>query len=389
VSKAAAGLTSPLPTLPMEIQLQILTLALTSPYPIIDPLSKLKPEATTQEEKERGNQIAIGFLAASKAHHVEGTRILWKNNTFTFSSHHALRNFGNLSLTFRDQIRHINFRIIAKYYDDERRIRSVNANDGTRIKLKCALRLQENTLSRKGYKSYTWYQLIDFLEALRPPYDPSHPKKQTRPRLLPGLKSLRIDLVNFPKDFLMFPDHDLHRLAAHDLGCTLEELIVTGLPQDERGRKAMMDLTGVVKDDGLVIKAHDTYIQSSGILKLQPDCMLQAKVVRAWKHLASEKLEQEGAALPSSNHHHNHHDATIPPVKAESGHPDSLWRHRRTVWKRIPLTRDSDQRTWAEFSRTWGNMLEDYVEEQDKDDSDDIICEECGEVHDPFSDHDF
>lgn len=66
-----------IPHLPVEVILRIMHYALVSDEPIIDPLSKLHPESLTALETKRGPQIAIGFLATSKAYHVEGKRMLW------------------------------------------------------------------------------------------------------------------------------------------------------------------------------------------------------------------------------------------------------------------------------------------------------------------------
>ncbi|KAK1752171.1 hypothetical protein QBC47DRAFT_363754 [Echria macrotheca] len=382
----------PLPTLPTEIQLVILEMALTSDHPIVDPMSKLRPGTQTQEEGWRGNQIAIGCLAVCKVYHHEGTRFLWKNNSFVFTSHSALRNFANLSPDFRKNITDVTLRIIATYYDDKMKSHSVTGNvPGQRIKIKCVPRRRENTLSRKGYKSYSWLQLIDFLDALRPPFDPSHPKKQDRPRLFPNLTALRIDFVNFPREYLMYPDHDLHRLAAHDLGCTIDELMLTGLPHDERGRKVMLDLSGMVRDDGLLLKARDTFIQNNGQLRKMDDCEVSPKIVRPWKLVAREMAAARDPApeVYAHHHHHTHDDPELEATPEVPGHPESMWKKKKTIWKLTPLTRDSSARKWTEFSRTWGSVLEQYDADVDEDDSKEIVCDECGEVHDPLTDHDF
>ncbi|PWI64275.1 hypothetical protein PCL_11307 [Purpureocillium lilacinum] len=51
------------PHLPPEVILRILRFALTGAQPIIDPLSPTTSEHLTEQEKARGNQIAIHFLA--------------------------------------------------------------------------------------------------------------------------------------------------------------------------------------------------------------------------------------------------------------------------------------------------------------------------------------
>ncbi|KAK5660559.1 hypothetical protein OQA88_13110 [Cercophora sp. LCS_1] len=401
LTRASAKLQGPqisegrqLPTLPTEIQLMILELAMTSEDAIVDPLSKLTKQHMTAKELARGNQIAIGFLVTCRAYHVEGTRFLWEKNTFIFTSHHALRRFSTVPLRFRESVKEVTFRIVAKYYDDEKRSHSVNLN-GTRVKLRITPRPKEVGLSTRGYKSYSWNQIADFLDALRPPFDPSHNKKLPRPRLLPNLESLRIDFVNFPKDHLDFPGHDLHKLASHDLGRTIDELMLTGLPRDDQGRKAHVDLVGLLRDNGLVIKASTTFIQQNGTLTVKKEAPLQTRVIRAWRAIAQEILDlsddDDGHGLGLHHGPHGHHGFAfeIPPAPEQIGHPESRWKKRRTVWKRVPISRDSKERKWVEFSQTWGTQMGPYNADLDDDDSVDLICEECGEVHDPMIDHDF
>ncbi|KAK4442975.1 hypothetical protein QBC34DRAFT_417875 [Podospora aff. communis PSN243] len=388
-SKAAPEIDPRMPTLPVEIQLKILEMALTSDYPILDPLSKITKEHATADEKARGNQIAIGFLATCKAYHTEGTRFLWKNNDFVFTSHHALRNLANLDLELRKTIKSITLRIIARYYDDARRTRRAKSNIlGKTIPVKAVARVHENPLARKGYKSYTWLQLIDFLDALRPPFDPQRKKKVFRPRLLPGLESMRMDFVNFPKEYLNVPDIDLHRIAAHDLGCTLNELLLTGLPEDDCGTRALADLTGLVRDDGLIMKSTDTFISDYSTLTRMTDRPLDFRVVRAWKPLADEIERQFGDSDHDHDHGHQHHHPDVSPAPPAVGHPESIFTEKKTIWRRVPKSRDAarHERTWIEFSRTFGLPVD--PEDEDFDESFLLFCEGCGEVHEPMSDHD-
>ncbi|KAK3688273.1 hypothetical protein B0T22DRAFT_439830 [Podospora appendiculata] len=393
-----------LPTLPVEVQLQILEYSLTSKYPIMDPLSKLKEDNMTVDEKIRGNQIAIGFLATCKAYSVEGTRFLWNNNTFVFTCHDSLRNFACLKFELRSQIKQISLRIIAKYYDDEKRTHSVahtkfpSGHGLKQIKLKVIPRAKETDHARAGFRSYTWTQTADFLDALRPPFDPSHYKNEPRPRLLPNLESLRIDFVNFPYNYLSFPDSELHQLAAHDLGCTLNELILTGVPKCEVGGKAAYDLSGMVKDDGLMIKANDTFVYAANMLRPIQDCEVSSRVMRSWVRLAKEYTSENGENSSSMEDHidhmvphwppgpHHGHPQTEP-APLEEGHPESCWERRRTMWKRVPVTRDSKEREWVEFDRVMGGPMSHWTrtELNDIDDIDSLVCDGCGEIHDPDS----
>ncbi|KAK0721987.1 hypothetical protein B0T26DRAFT_749454 [Lasiosphaeria miniovina] len=392
----ASEIKARLPTLPVEVQLQILEYAMTSEYPIVDPLCVSDSANTTSLEKARGNQIAIGFLVTCRAYLVEGTQYLWNKNTFVFTSHVALRNFSNLSLDFRKNIKHVNFRIIARYYDDEKRTHSMSQGGSRKsVKLKVNQRVKEHNLARRGFRSYTWMQTADFLDALLPPFDPNHNKTKARPRLLPNLESLRIDFVNFGYNFLTFPDPELHQLTVHDLGCSLNELMLTGLPICDAGHKAASDLTGMVKDEGLLLKAKQTFIQSSSQVRPMPDGEVDAKTVRTWKALAKEYAEANNSGNSDYSHmaHHFSHGLRhtdlpeMPPAPKEVGHPESIWKKRPTVWKRVPKSRDSEEREWVEFDRTMGQSMDNWTH-SDKSDTYDLhslVCDRCGEIHDPLS----
>ncbi|KAK4033817.1 hypothetical protein C8A01DRAFT_39703 [Parachaetomium inaequale] len=393
-----------LPVLPVEIQLYILEYALTSNDPIIDPLVKLNREAVTVAERTRDNQLAIGFLATCKAYLAEGTRFLWANNEFIFTSHLALRNFANLSLEHRKGIKHVTFRIIARYYDDEERKRlapypsAVDTYYRT-INLRATPRIKEDNLARKGFRSYAWEQVVDFLDAMRPPFDPNHPKGQPRPRLLPGLDSLRMDFVNFPDSFLTPGGGPfLHSYASHDLGCTLNELQLTGLPACDFGQELVSELSGMIKDDGLLLKSDSTFVFSGSQLRpmsSRPKWMpsWEPKVIRSWKALAAEYARSKGRSpsQPAHGHHRHAHAGhhNMPPAPKEEGHPESLWKERRTMFKRVPIEQDDDERVWAEFDRLTGREIEpeEYDSEDDEYDISDLVCPSCDVMHAPSGEH--
>lgn len=394
---------SRLPTLPVEILLFILEYAMTSKHPIIDPLCKLTKDNLTAAEKSRGNQIAIGFLATCKAYSVEGSRFLWSNNKFVFTSPYALRNFADLSFQHRKNITSITLRVIARYYDDEERPHlapypSLEYAHEKTINLKVVPRVKEQNLARKGFRSYSWNQVVDFLEALRPPFDPNHPKMQPRPRLLPSLETLRIDFVNFPDSFLTPPGGpSIHNLASHDLGSTLNELQLTGVPECTWGSEVAAQLSRMVKDDGLVLKGDSAFVYSGNRLRPMSDrsrwnpCWYP-KVVRAWKVLADEYARTKATPTPpqpSRAHRHDHAGLyTMPPAPKEEGHPESPWKERRTLFKRVPVRQDSDVRVWVEFDRLSGQPIDDdeYDPDEDEYDVEDLICLHCGVMHSPFGD---
>jgi hypothetical protein len=369
----------------MEVLLRILKFALTTPRPIIDPLWPLTPENLTEEEKARprGKQIAIHFLATCKAIHVEGSKILWEDNTFTFTSPQALRNFAELKSEHRHKITHVNFRIIAQYYDDQRRRHKLHRHYHYSLKkdhpLRVQLRPKESPLARGGFRCYSWNQILDFLMALRAPYDPNFKvAKSPRPRLLPSLKSLRLDLVNFSDVLLPYPGPELHDLASHELGCTLNELQVTGMPADESGLKASAELSGLLKDEGLYLNGAASFLAQSKHLQPLPGMRWLARVVRATSEVDDSDAEFDDDADYDPPFGRNHPRlGALPPAPADEGGPpfagdDVL------MWRRIPVMRDDTTRAWGLFCRATGHEV------QDSDwfsDDEEIFCPACGDHH--------
>jgi hypothetical protein len=401
ITRRSTAAASTLPYLPVEVLLRVLTYAVTSDYPIIDPLCKLRPENITSKEKHRGNQLAIHFLVTCKAMHTEGTRLLWSQNTFTFTRPENLRSFAQLDASFRKTIRHINLRIIVQFYDDRKRThlldRHYHSSLRKAVNLPIKTRINEETYARGGFRVYSWSQIVDFLQALRAPWDPKHDKKVVRPRLLPNLETMRMDLVNFGEEILPMFGHELHNMASHELGCSLNELHVTGLPVDDPGLKASSELTGLLKDEGLYLTAIPSYVQSrrGGLIPL-PGGPCTHRTVRAWKplhknhHLHSHTDEDsemtDSDLLDEIMDHHHSHGPSMPPAPAETGHPKSTPRRKdKTIWRRVPVSRDSDTRKWVEFCRISGLPVENIKRmvhgEEFEDMDDDDYCACCGSLH--------
>lgn len=370
--------------------------AMSSDHPIIDPLMPLDESRITPAERNQAkNQFASGCLAACSSFQKEGNKAFWANNTFVFTTHQALHNLGTLDLNTRNTISSTTLRIVAQYYDDQRQIRRYDSEipGYPRVKVTTLQRVADpTTLGRKGFKSYSWLQVADFLNALRPPFDPVHDKKQVRPRLLPNLTSLRIDFVNFPSDCLDFPSTELHHTAAHHLARTLSELFFTGLPSDDQGYRTQLDLEAMVRDDGLMIKSIDTLVHHNGRMNRVTDTEVKARVVRSWRSLVTEKTGEVPRLQDS--HWHPGVRSVLPtalggPIPLETDHPESLWEKRPTMWKLVPVSRDSSRREFVEFSRTTGAQVGKYSEVFDFDDSVELECEDCGELHEPPHDPEF
>lgn len=402
-----------MPYLPMEVQLRILKYAMTSKYPIIDPLSKTTQLNMTTAEAKRDNQIAVGFLATCKAFNVEASHVLWANNSFIFTTHVALRNFSNLALEFRKDIKHINLRIIAQYYDDMKRTHKLSRSYHRQLKRDVPLRVHQRSIDAnvgpKGFRSYAWTQAVDFFAALRPPYDPTHDIKASRPRLLPGLETMRIDFVNFAEDFLPMPGTDFHAMVAHELEFTLNELMVTGIPCCEAGEKASSDLAKMVKDNGLHIDGGPAFLQMKTCQRplgchsfnARVICFSRRSDIESDSELDFDELDFDELDFDELDELQKH-IAIIPACPPETGHPESDYDFmgRPTVWKRVPVSRDSDERKWVEFDRKIGyptdeversmRFVDGEHEDEDDDDDDDgdilyPICAKCGVRHIPFS----
>lgn len=407
ITRATARRSKTLPHLPVELQLRILSYAMTSPLPIVDPLSKVQNDHLLLREKVKSNQIAIHFLATCKAYYVEGARYLWNNNSFVFTTPEALRHFAEVPLNHRMNIRSVNFRVIAKFYDDEDRVHKLPSSYHPDFKkskrLEVNIRPREHSLARGGFRAYAYYQLIDFLEALLPPFDPTDSttdfellKAHKRARLLPNLERLRIDFVNFGDGMLMSPPSHLHDLASHQMGCSLNEVILTGLPNDETGFRVSSELSGLLKSEGLLVDHASTMMAVRNGIRALPcgdgECSYAAKVVRAMRHAA-------GRGVLHRNEGHVHDVEEFPPAPKEEGEPPSHAHHFcRTIWKKIPIQVDStEKRKWELFDRVsglpWMDVEEDEVDLRMMGNPDyPPKCTNCGERHpgaletDDFSD---
>ena len=364
----------------MEVILRILKFALTSPHPIIDPLSSLTTANLTDIEKSRGNQVAIHFLATCRALHEEGTKIFWDSNTFVFTTPQAVRNLAELNPEYRNHMTHVTFRIIARYYDDQVRKQKLERFYHKSLKKDIRLRVHqrptEMPLIRGGFRSYAWTQIVDFLTALRAPYDPSfHLKSVPRPRLLPSLTSLRLDLVNFSDSLLPFSGPEFHDVTSHEFGCTLNELQVTGMPRDDAGMKAGAELSGLLKDEGLYLDGVASFFEPmKGSLHSLSGPSWCSRVVRAWKDRGDES-DSDFDMSPDTIFSRGHTKiGVMPSAPEEVGHPESTRSEDVVFWKRVPTSRDSTKRSWIQFSRYTGYEASDV-------DSDDDICPCCGDSH--------
>ncbi|KAI1817537.1 hypothetical protein GGS20DRAFT_13311 [Poronia punctata] len=399
VTRSTTNQFSPPPLLPVEIQLGILYYALQSPHPIVDPLTKSRLDRMLPHEKSKRPNIAIHFLATCRAFLYEGNRMLWSNNTFLFTSPATLKHFAELDSCYRHQVQHVTLRLIARFYDDEDRVhrlpRTYHSSLRGPVKLTIQRRPKEKTLARRGFRAYAWYQLVDYLEALLPPHNPdlaaasnwtasnsSHTVPY--PRLLPLLESLRIDFVNFTDDLFQYPPPQLHDLASHQLGCMLNELILTGVPTDECGTRVTTELSGLLKDEGLLLDHGPVMVgRTNGLRPLtydEPD-NYSYKVVRAMPLPPQHQLFDDM--------HHRHDVVDFPPAPPDEGEPPfSMYHSCRTIWKKVPLKpgASDEKRVWKLFDRIsglpWDDVQLDATMFDDLDDEEGpMVCENCGDIH--------
>jgi hypothetical protein len=222
------------PCLPVEIVLRILRYSVTSPVPIIDPFFKLRKGNCTREEYTSRKYISINFLATSKALRVEGIRLLIKCNTFVFTQVGALQNFQKIPSELRLTIENLTLRVVGQYYDEVARKLDLSGAENYHPKVE---KLIMPILARppglyhdEGVQSYCWLQLSDFLKAMMfhpPSTGSSSSSTREYESLIPSLKALRLDLVNFC-DHLPFPGPRYASVIRWYVGNIADEVMLTG-----------------------------------------------------------------------------------------------------------------------------------------------------------------
>jgi hypothetical protein len=220
--------------LPVEVVLRILRYAVTSPVPIIDPLFKLRKGNCTREEYASRKHISVNFLAASKAFNVEGTRLLVTCNNFIFTQVAAVQNFQKISSPLRSTIEHINLRVVGQYYDEEPRKLDLSGVEPYHPKVEKLimpiLARPPGLFQDEGVQSYCWLQLSEFFKAMVFPQRElvrQPPSSREYDKLLPSLKTLRLDLVNFC-DHLPFPGPRYASIIRWYVGRIADEVMLTG-----------------------------------------------------------------------------------------------------------------------------------------------------------------
>ena len=232
------------PSIPVELLLKIMRFALTSEFPLIDPLAPTEPDNWTIEERGRLPQVAFGLLFASKMCYTEGIKILYRENRITFTNVAAARSLARLDEETLQDIRQLTLRITAQYYESAPLDRTssqlgemylpMGYHPETVVNMKIACnpwqkrppRLDEEV---DGISSYADTQVEDFFHALdlTPTRYDALRGHQRELLMLPNLESLRLDMVNFKDDEKAWLPALL--IMQHGTWDSLKELLISGV----------------------------------------------------------------------------------------------------------------------------------------------------------------
>ena len=337
--RSTQALSKDLPKLPMEVQLRILSNALTCPDPIIDPFYKLRRDNVTKEEW-RNNQITINFLATCKVFHVEGLRLLFANNSFIFTQAPALEDFAKFPIHLRSMVKEVTLRVVGRYYDDDGGRRDLTGNVSYHASvdklMMPIIARPPGMIKDKGIQAYCWEQLADFLRALLMP----SPASVFRQNLLPRLGVMRIDLVNFC-DHLPYGGYQFSSVIRWHLGHIVDELLITGAPEDDMDDGLTNEervLCQLVRDEGVVGSAAPQFVsnKSGGLKQLKANGIAQ-QLVRG----------DRTGKLPLPN----------TPFHLEGGEPPkSTYKPGKTIWKWTSDSLANPEKRWIEFHRRSGDV---------------------------------
>jgi hypothetical protein len=359
----------PLPVLPAEILLRILGFAVTSPTPVIDPFYKLRKHNITKEERSSRNHLNMNFLATCKAFNVEGKKLIVEKNQFLFTQVAALERFAQVPASLRANIEHLSIRCVGRYYHDSVKkldLEGDNIYHHTMHKLEVqSYARPAGLISDGGIQAYCWYQVADFLKTLALPYDK---KTGNRPKLLPGLKTFHLDLVNFC-DHLPLGIWSFASILRWHLGMICDELLITGMPAVEGGSDEEMLLRNLLRDEGLISTGCPRFVSMNNSLKALSGYGYTQQVVRA---------RTKTSALKKYSH-------------PEGGKPPkSIYPASATIWK-WTTDHSGAPKSWIEFDRISGHPMSDLDEfdtEENSDVNDSDLDPDSLDMDDGFEDYD-
>ena len=275
-------------TFPQEVLIRILDYAFRFKVPIIDPGMPLEQKNMTPAEKQTQPSIPIGLLSVCKLFYEEGSKFLWANE-LVFTRPTALRQFAQIAGRYATGTEGVTFRIIGLYYDDEAGEEIIDdySFELRRLRVPTIKRAKSMQAGRCGLQSYCWYQLREFLDALRITTPASEEGSEgdecmvllhrlatdnvEAPLLFPSLKKLRLDLVNFSTK-LPTPGPQFGSLTKSYIGKIVDELLITGLPRSITAIITKMFLSYLVREGGMLGKTDPSYVaKDSGLQPLSEE----------------------------------------------------------------------------------------------------------------------
>ncbi|KAF7867128.1 uncharacterized protein EAF02_009914 [Botrytis sinoallii] len=294
------------PELPLEVKLRIIRFALQLAPPIIDPGVKILKSNVTEMEHAEQKKLPVQFLRLSKFFYNDGKRTFFVDNRFIFTQVSSLKWFVSTHPRSCAQLKHLELRIVGKYYDDQGSNKIVTLGFDQRVERWYAVKPIKLWT---GLQSYCWRQILDFLNALQLPW---HGRQQTRSKehiiAFKNLSSMMIDLVNFT-DNLPGPGIDLRKMTRETLGPIIDNLYIRGQPLERNGSLAYECLGYLMRNGGIrgcSILPHFISTVSSEYLKI---------------------FIQDESFLPELKYYAN----TLPESREEGA-------IEKYVWKKLPAT---------------------------------------------------
>lgn len=205
-----------------------------------------------------------------------------------------------------------------------------------------------------GVQAYCWYQLADFFRAMQLPRDLM---SKDRPKLLPSLNTMRLDLVNFC-DHLPLGISSFAAVIRWHLGRILDEMVVTGLPDEAASADEIMVLRNLLKDEGLMSSACPAFVSVKDGVKSLPLYGYDNQII-SLKKPTGKKVSKKRSPIP------DHPEGGQP--------PKSIYPAGHTVWK---WTKDHEDlpKQWIEFDKHSGRPMSEIEDEEEDDDGYDLAA---------------
>lgn len=298
------------------------------------------------------------ILATCKAFYEEGRRLFF-NNSFVFTQVIALDNFAWVPRELRSTVKHVTLRVVGKYFDNEASKRDLfhtsyhPAAHNIRIPVYPRPKGAETD---GGIHAYCWQQFADFMKSFQFPTGSHRVSK-----LFPSLSRMRVDLVNFC-EHLHYPGPSFMTVLRWHTGPFLDELIITGIPEEDPDEGPEHLFTRIVKDEGVFGSGPPIFVSQVKALKSLPLLGLCVKVVRT--DVESQIMRSmQGKDKKSLKRLR----ASLDP--ADGKPPKSFYPPGRTIWKFTQNSLKDPSRRWIEFDRASGYPADDVDMWSDIDDS--------------------